>query len=157
MPDPHEQHSPSGFDPFGPGPGETPGAAPGHGQTPGAVPGAGDQAESGDANRFWQQYSSARGARGPRNGRTQGEGPAAEPEAESRHEHGEHECLDWCPICRGAEVVRATTPPELRDQWASLQRDALVMMRALIDSYLQRVGEPPPRDRERPVEDIRID
>ena len=93
----------------------------------------------------------------PRNG-----GHEQDSESESSGERGrEHECLDWCPICRGAEVVRATTPPELRDQWQSLQRDALVMMRALIDSYLQRAGEPDGRERRREpehrVEDIRIE
>ena len=137
MPEPHEQHNPSGFDPFGPG--EPPGPEPGN------------------ASRFWEQYSSARGARGPRNGRQE-----PEPETGANGEPArEHECLDWCPICRGAEVVRATTPPELRDQWQTIQRDALVMMRALIDSYLQRVGEndrdergPEPEHR---VEDIRIE
>jgi hypothetical protein len=145
MPEPHEQHNPSGFDPFAPrtGPGEPPGP------------------ESAGASRFWEQYSSSRGARNPRNG-----GHEHDPEPESSSERGrEHECLDWCPICRGAEVVRATTPPELRDQWQSLQRDALVMMRALIDAYLQRAGEPGEGRREgasrrepgHRVEDIRID
>ncbi len=58
-------------------------------------------------------------------------------------------------------MVRATTPPELRDQWQTIQRDALVMVRALIDSYLQRVGEDDRGERgpepEHRVEDIRIE
>lgn len=58
-----------------------------------------------------------------------------------------HECLDWCPICRGAEVLKATASPELIEQLQQAQRGALVSMRALIDAYLERIdaeraGEP---------------
>jgi hypothetical protein len=52
-----------------------------------------------------------------------------------------HECVDLCPICRGAEVLRATSSPELRGQWQSVQREALVTMRAMIDHYLERLDE----------------
>ena len=84
------------------------------------------------ANRFWHQYGSARAGRtSTRNG---------EREGGERLAPAEHECVEWCPICRGADVVRATTPPELREQWQTVQRDALVMMRALIDAYLARLG-----------------
>src|SRR5262245_30262222 len=61
--------------------------------------------------------------------------PTAEP-----HVH-DHECLDWCPICRTADVVRASVPPELRDQWADVQREALATLRAMIDHYLARAEE----------------
>jgi hypothetical protein len=64
--------------------------------------------------------------------------------------------VEWCPICRTADVVRAGTPPELRDQWQSLQRDALVTLRALLDAYLERLGERPRRADAR-VEDIPIE
>ena len=68
-----------------------------------------------------------------------------------------HQCVELCPICRGAEILRATSTPELRGQWQSVQREALVTMRALIDHYLERLDD----DREgaaRPrVEDIPID
>jgi hypothetical protein len=53
----------------------------------------------------------------------------------------EHQCVDLCPICRGAEVLRATSTPELRGQWQSVQREALVTMRAMIDHYLERLDE----------------
>jgi hypothetical protein len=52
-----------------------------------------------------------------------------------------HQCVDLCPICRGAEILRATATPELRDGWQSVQREALVTMRAMIDYYLERLDE----------------
>jgi hypothetical protein len=70
-------------------------------------------------------------------------------------EHQPH-CVELCPICRGAEVLRATTSPELRGQWQSVQREALVTMRAMIDHYLQRLdeyeSEHGPRVEEIPIE-----
>ncbi len=71
-------------------------------------------------------------------------------------EEPEHHCVELCPICRGAEVLRATSSPELRGQWQSVQREALITMRTLIDHYLERLDE---YEREgRPtVEEIPID
>ena len=101
------------------------------------------------ANRFWHEYGAARAGRtSARNGERQG----GEPDPA-----GEHECLEWCPICRGADVVRATTPPELREQWQTVQRDALVMMRALIDAYLVRLGDRGTAATSQRVEDIPIE
>jgi hypothetical protein len=108
------------------------------------------------ASRFWSLYSASRP---PRGGGRQEEGNGSASAAPG-HGAAEHECLEWCPICRGAEVVRATTPPELREQWNSVQRDVLLMMRSLIEAYLVRMGtqghthagEP-----ERSVQDIPID
>src|SRR5690606_1685558 len=73
--------------------------------------------------------------------------PAAEPVrpgsapdgAGHRHVDG-HECLDWCPICRGAELLRAAVPPELHDQFQTVQRDMLLMAQALIEAHLERMG-----------------
>ena len=56
-------------------------------------------------------------------------------------EQPEHHCVELCPICRGAEVLRATSGPEFRGHWQSVQREALVTMRALIDPYLERLDE----------------
>jgi hypothetical protein len=71
-------------------------------------------------------------------------------------EEPELHCVELCPICRGAEVLRATSSPELRGQWQSVQREALITMRTLIDHYLERLDE---YEREgRPtVEEIPID
>ena len=54
---------------------------------------------------------------------------------------GGHQCLEWCPICRGAEVVRSTTPDELRDQFESIQRDAVSLLKALLDAYQAKQAE----------------
>jgi hypothetical protein len=51
--------------------------------------------------------------------------------------------------------VRATTSPELREQFNQIQREALVTVRALLDHYLERLDEQPRRSR--PVEDIPIE
>jgi hypothetical protein len=52
-----------------------------------------------------------------------------------------HQCVELCPICRGAEILRATSSPELRGQWQSVQREALVTLRAMIDHYLERLDD----------------
>ena len=123
-----QDHSRSGFDPAGPA---------------GSDP-------SEEARRFWGEY-----ARRTRGGYRE---PRAENgERSNGHaEAGSHECLDWCPICRGADVLRATAPPELRGQLQSLQRDALVTMRALLDAYIERSESARGREDVR-VEDIPID
>ena len=64
-----------------------------------------------------------------------------------------HQCVERCPICRGADVLRSTSTPELRGQWQTVQREALVTMRAMIDHYLERLDEdeqPRPRGRGHP-------
>jgi hypothetical protein len=63
--------------------------------------------------------------------------------------------VEWCPICRAADVLRATAPPEVRDQWQAVQREALLTTRALIDNYLERLdGESArgPRVQDIPIE-----
>ena len=67
----------------------------------------------------------------------------------------EHRCLELCPICRAADVLRAAGPPELRGQLDDVGREALLTLRALIDHYLERMDQRPgPGDR---VEEIPID
>ena len=112
--------------------------------------------EPGGARRFWGEYArstrpgaSRHGDEPPRGGPGNGSGGTSA-------STDDHECVEWCPICRTADVVRAGTPPELRDQWQSLQRDALVTLRALLDAYLERLGEQPRRADAR-VEDIPIE
>jgi hypothetical protein len=69
----------------------------------------------------------------------------------------EPHCVEFCPICRGAEVLRSTSTPELRGQWQSVQREALVTMRAMIDHYLARLDEYESRGGGPQVEDIPIE
>lgn len=65
------------------------------------------------------------------------------------------QCVELCPICRGAEMLRATASGDGRG-WQSVQREALVTMRTMIDHYLQRLdeaeSEAPPRVQEIPIE-----
>jgi hypothetical protein len=69
---------------------------------------------------------------------------------------GETRCLEFCPICRAADVLRASATPEMREQWHGVQREALMTLRAAIDHYLDRLDsddeDPGPR-----VQDIPID
>ncbi|MGH2953677.1 MAG: hypothetical protein ACRDK9_06595 [Solirubrobacterales bacterium] len=67
------------------------------------------------------------------------------------------QCVELCPICRGAEVLRSTASPELRGQWHSVQREALLTMRTMIDHYLERLDEAQGARGGPRVEDIPID
>ena len=76
---------------------------------------------------------------------------------DTREPHPNPQCFELCPICRGADVLRATASPEMREQWASVQREALVTMRAMIDHYLDRLDQAEaqaagPRVEEIPIE-----
>ncbi len=129
------------------------------GSDPATGPSAPRPGPSAGAERFWERYGEAR-RHGARNG---GHGEAAGAGSGSAAAEGsdDHVCLERCPICRGAEVVRATAPPELRDQLEAIQRDALALARALIDAYLARARAEPadrgrPREPDRAVEDIPI-
>jgi hypothetical protein len=58
-------------------------------------------------------------------------------------------------MCGAGDVLRATAPPEVRDQWQAVQREALLTTRALIDNYLERLdGESArgPRVQDIPIE-----
>jgi hypothetical protein len=113
---------------------------------------------SAGAERFWERYGEAR-RHGSRNG-GHGEAGGARSRPDDAAGAEDHVCLEWCPICRGAEVVRASAPPELREQLEAIQRDAMALARALIDAYLARApGEPGGgghREPTRGVEDIPI-
>lgn len=52
------------------------------------------------------------------------------------------------------DALRLAAPPELQDRLTALIRRALLTLRSLIDRYLERLDDPPPR---RGVEDIPID
>ncbi len=68
---------------------------------------------------------------------------------------GESRCVELCPICRAADILRASGPPELRGQIGDFQREALMTMRALLDHYIERL-DADEADGER-IEDIPID
>ena len=56
-------------------------------------------------------------------------------------EQPEHRCLELCPICRAADVLRATGSPELRGQLDDVGREALLTLRSLVDHYLERLEQ----------------
>jgi len=78
-------------------------------------------------------------------------------EAQARAERSgmEFQCVDFCPICRTADVMRATMPDEFREHLHNLQREGLLAMRAMLDGYIQHL------DRQQassmPIEDIPIE
>jgi hypothetical protein len=55
------------------------------------------------------------------------------------------------------EAVRDAVPPELSRQLAEALRDLLVALRALLDWYIERLGEPAPGRGRVEVEDIPLD
>jgi hypothetical protein len=85
-------------------------------------------------------------------GGARGGGPASGRESG----HGlEFECLDFCPICRTADVLRATMPAEFQDHWHAWQREMLLAVRSLLDHYIERIESE--RRRAVQVEDIPIE
>ena len=72
------------------------------------------------------------------------------------HGAGDLRCVELCPICRAADVLRATAPDDLKDQWQVVQREALLTMKAAIDRYVERL-DLETEERGPKVEDIPID
>jgi hypothetical protein len=72
------------------------------------------------------------------------------------HGDGNLRCVELCPICRAADVLRATAPDDIKDQWQAVQREALLTMKAAIDRYVERLDAEPPESGPR-VQDIPID
>ena len=69
----------------------------------------------------------------------------------------ERQCVELCPICRAADILRATASDDMRDGWQDVQREALLTMKAVIDRYVERLDDVPPAERGPRVEDIPID
>jgi len=72
------------------------------------------------------------------------------------HGEGDLRCVELCPICRAADVLRATAPDDIKDQWQVVQREALLTMKATIDRYVERLDAEPP-ERGPSVQDIPIE
>jgi hypothetical protein len=54
-----------------------------------------------------------------------------------------HECLEWCPVCRSAELLRGVNSPEVRQQLQSIQNEALNVFKAFMAAYTERAAEDP--------------
>jgi hypothetical protein len=86
------------------------------------------------ADRFWGQFSQTRAGRT----RTEEESQPTDPGA--TREEGQH-CLEWCPICRSADIVRATTSPEAIGQVQAIQNEALGVLKSFLAIYAERTGQ----------------
>ena len=75
-----------------------------------------------------------------------GDDPRPTPEPGPGHGHG-HECLEWCPICRSAELLKGVgvgvNSPEIRQQLQSLQNEAMQVFKAFATAYSERTGDDP--------------
>jgi hypothetical protein len=68
----------------------------------------------------------------------------------------QRECVELCPLCRAADVLRTRASDDLREGWHDVQREALLTLKALIDRYVERLDEEPsapePQVRDIPIE-----
>ena len=62
--------------------------------------------------------------------------PPAGDQTAGKHEY---QCVDFCPICRTADVLRVALPDEFQEHWHALQREGLLAARTLLDHYLQHL------------------
>lgn len=97
------------------------------------------------ADRFWGQFSQSKAGR---SGAADEEAAGQEQSrngspGEGEGVHSEH-CLEWCPICRSAELFRNTVSPELRQQADSIQHEAMGVLKAFLDAYAEKAGAPGP-------------
>lgn len=79
------------------------------------------------------------------------EPPPSEP-ASAKHEF---QCVEFCPICRTADVFRVALPDEFQEHWHAVQREGLLAARTLLDHYIQHLDARRPRSVD--VEDIPIE
>ncbi len=86
------------------------------------------------AERFWGQFSETKA------GRTHAEEEPAAPEPQQRQQEGQH-CLEWCPICRSADIVRATTSPDAIGQVQAIQNEAIGVLKSFLAIYAERSGQ----------------
>lgn len=93
------------------------------------------------ADRFWGQFSQSRAGRSTSGddagGKPGGPGPPAGEPGQDAH------CLEWCPICRSADLFRATVSPELRQQAESIQHEAMGVLKAFLDAYAEKASGGP--------------
>ena len=96
------------------------------------------------ADRFWGQFSQSKAGRtdpGDENGEGTHDDPGSGPGNPGGTGHDAH-CLEWCPICRSAEVFRSTVSPELSKQAESIQHEAMGVFKAFLDAYAEKAGQP---------------
>lgn len=94
-----------------------------------AQPGNGSPDPTG-ADRFWGEFSRTRAGRSNPGGSGNGSG--------RERRDGGAECLEWCPICRSADLIRGTASPDLRGQLEAIQNEAFNVMRAFMAAYAEK-------------------
>jgi hypothetical protein len=90
------------------------------------------------AERFWGQVSETRAGRS--RSKESGEAGAGTSDAGQEAAGESHACLEWCPICRSADLLRATTPPEAIGQVQAIQQEAVNVLKAFLAAYGDRGG-----------------
>lgn len=119
----------------------------GHGSTAHASGNAANGGHAGNggtpgAERFWGGFSRTRAGRS--NPGQSGNGSGAD------RPEGSTECLEWCPICRSAELIRSTAPPDLKSQLEAIQGEAFNVMKAFMAAYAEKAPAPGARQSDPP-------
>ncbi|MCB0862590.1 MAG: hypothetical protein KDB66_05175 [Solirubrobacterales bacterium] len=92
------------------------------------------------ADRFWGQFSQSTAGRSSSGNGSDPEGNVNGSQGDSGDSVHGSECLEWCPICRSAELFRNTVSPELRQQAESIQHEAVGVLKAFLDAYAEKTG-----------------
>jgi hypothetical protein len=121
--------------------------------TSGNVHGGNGSSGTTGADRFWGEFSRTRAGRSNPGGSGNGSG--------RERREGAAECLDWCPICRSADLIRGSAPPDLRGQLEAIQAEAFNVMRAFMAAYAEKApgqgGSPDREPSDRADETDRVD
>lgn len=100
------------------------GAANGHGSDdPSSLPPG--------ADRFWGEFARARAGRSNRSSNGDG-GRGAHPSGQ--------ECLEWCPVCRSADLIKTAAPSDMKTQLEAIQHEAFNVMRAFLNAYSEKTS-----------------
>lgn len=83
------------------------------------------------AERFWGEFSRTRAGR---SNRGSGNGDRRDGQG-----HGQ-ECLEWCPVCRSADLIRTAAPPDVRNQLEAIQGEAFNVLRAFLAAYSDKTS-----------------
>ena len=93
------------------------------------------------ADRFWGQFSQSKAGRSTTGGGPDGEADRSNGRSAGNDAVEDGHCLEWCPICRSADLFRTTVSPELKQQAESIQHEAFGVLKAFLDAYADKTGE----------------
>lgn len=88
------------------------------------------------AERFWGQFSETRAGRTNCQSESDPGRDGSDPGTGA-----DHRCLEWCPICRSAEISGLTGTPDLLEYLQAIQGDLVTILRAFMNAYAERVAE----------------